>query len=127
MNLSLLCAFALLSVILMKVSEDLFPKFKPFILTASGIFFFLFFLGKILPFWEKFVSLGESSSFPKMFDLLLKGFGIALLVSVSSSFCRDLGEEKVAEKLEFCGKAAVLYLSLPLVEYLLGWIGEMVI
>ena len=127
MNLLSLCAFALLTGILLKISEELFPKFKPLILSGSGALFFLFFLGKITPFWKKFVELCEKSVFPEMFNLLLKGFGIALLVSVSASFCRDLGEEKVAEKLEFCGKSAILYLSLPLLEHLLNWIGEIVI
>ena len=127
MNLVSLCAFALLSGVLLKLSEELFPKFKPLILTSSGILFFLYFLGKITPFWKKFITFGEESSFPEMFNLLFKGFGIALLISVSSSFCRDLGEEKVAEKLEFCGKSAILYLSLPLLEHLLNWIGEIVI
>ncbi|MBE6713248.1 MAG: hypothetical protein E7580_06990 [Ruminococcaceae bacterium] len=127
MNLLPLCAFALLAGILLKISEELFPKFKPLILAATGILFFLYFIIKIAPLWTKLFTFGSESDYPALFALLFKGFGIALVVSVSASFCRDLGEEKVAEKLELCGKGAILYLSLPILEYLLKWIGEIVV
>ena len=127
MKLLPLCAFALLAGILAKVSEELFPKFKPLILTSCGILFFLHFFANLSPILEKVFSLGKESAYPVLFSLLFKGFGIALLVSVSASFCRDLGEEKIAERLELCGKGAVFYLSMPILEYLLNWIGEIVI
>ncbi len=122
-----LCAFGVLVGILLKISEELFPKFKPLILTSSGIFFFLYFLGKLMPLWQKLSSLGETSGASDLFALLFKGFGIALLVSVSASFCRDLGEDKLAEKLELCGKGAILYLSLPVLEQVLDRIGAIVV
>lgn len=122
-----LCAFALLLGFLLKVSEELFPKFKPLILSSAGIVFFLYFIGKLMPLWERLASLGDASSTKGLFALLFKGFGIAMLVSVSASFCRDLGEEKVAEKLELCGKGAILYLSLPVLEQVLERIGEIVV
>ena len=121
-----LCALAILVGILLKISEELFPKFKPLILSSAGIFFFLCFLGKLIPIWEKLAVLGETSFGNQLFSLLFKGFGIALLISLSASFCRDLGEEKLAEKLELCGKGAILYLSLPVLEQVLNRIGEIV-
>ena len=127
MNLLPLCAFALLAGILAKVSDELFPKFKPLVLTSCGILFFLHFFSNFSPLLKKLFSLGASSDYPALFSLLFKGFGIALLVSVSASFCRDLGEEKIAERLELCGKGAILYLSMPVLEYLLNWIGEIVV
>ena len=122
-----LCAFGLLLGVLLKVSEELFPRFKPLILCSGGIIFFLYFLGKMLPLWKKLVSLGEAVGTQGLLPLLCKGFGIAFLISVSASFCRDLGEEKVAEKLELCGKGAILYLSLPILEQVLNQIGEIVV
>lgn len=122
-----LCAFAVLVGILLKISEELFPKFKPLILTSAGVFFFLYFFRKLTPLWQKLASLGEASGASGLFFLLFKGFGIALLISVSASFCRDLGEEKLAEKLELCGKGAILYLSLPVLEQVLDRIGEIVV
>ncbi|MBQ3076019.1 MAG: hypothetical protein IJC26_08110 [Clostridia bacterium] len=122
-----LCAFAVLAGIVVKISEELFPKFKPLILVSTGIIFFLYFIGKIAPLWQKLQQLGSDNGYPQLFSLLFKGFGIAFLISVSASFCRDLGEERIAEKLEVCGKGAILYLSLPILEHLLNWIGEMVV
>ncbi len=127
MGLFSLCAFAILTGVLLKISEELFPKFKPLIISGTGILFFLYFLGMLAPLWQKLSLWGAGNTFAPLFTLLFKGFGLALLVSVSASFCRDLGEEKVAEKLELCGKGAILYLSLPVLEQALDWIGEMVV
>ena len=127
MNLLPLCGFGLLAVILLKISEESFARFKPFILASCGAAFFLYFVLRIAPIWKKLVELGSKTDYSALFQLLFKGFGMALLISLSSSLCRDLGEEKVAERLELCGKGAILYLSLPILENLLTWIGEIVV
>jgi len=127
MTLFSLCAFALLTGVILKIAEEFFPKFKPLILSGAGVLFFLYFFQRFSPIHQKLVSFVNGAGGNGLFSLLFKGFGIAVLVAVSASFCRDLGEEKVAEKLELCGKAAVLYLSLPLLEQILQWIGGLIL
>ena len=122
-----LCFFALLGAILTKICDELFPRFKPYLLCGIGVVFFLLFAKWVFPLVEKISSLGNKTQVPELFRLLYKGLSLALLVSVSASFCRDLGEEKIAAKLEVCGKGAILYLSLPVLEQILNWIGEMVV
>ncbi len=119
-----ICFFALFGAILVKVSEESFPKFKPLILCEIGVVFLFVFLKFLSPVLKEIASFGAGTKIPEMFSLLYKALGICLVTSVACSFCRDLGEEKIAEKLELCGKGALLFLSLPILEYLLNLIGE---
>lgn len=122
-----LCFFALLGTVLTKICDEMFPRFKPYLLCGIGVVFFLLFAKYVFPLLEKISILGDATQIPELFRLLYKGLSLALLVSVSAAFCRDLGEEKIAAKLELCGKGAILYLSLPVLERILNWIGEMVV
>ncbi len=121
-----LCVAGLFGLILAKILDEVAPKFKPLLLLGISLFFFLTFSLFVSPLIQTFSALGEESTSPHLFRLLYKGLGIALVVSVSSSFCRDLGEERIAEKMELCGKGALLYLSLPVLEQILKLVGEMV-
>ena len=115
-----LCGVGILGLILTKLSDEIAPKFKPLLLVAFSLFFLVTFAAFVSPVVETFFLLGEKSAAPELFRILYKGLGIALIVSISASFCRDLGEERIAEKMELCGKGALLYLSLPVLEKILA-------
>ncbi len=121
----LLSFFALFSVILLKLTEDFSPKFKGFFLCGASCLFFIMFIKQVSPAFHFLTKITQASGFSSLFQLLLKALGIALLVSISASFCRDLGEEGVASKLELCGKGAILSLSLPVLQEILKFVGEM--
>ena len=74
---------------------------------------------------KKLREIADYAAMGEGFSILWKGLGVSLAVSVTASFCRDLGEEGVASKLEMCGKGAVLSLTLPILEDVLDLIGEM--
>jgi len=120
-----LCFFALFCVILQKTSGEISPAFKTFLTCGAGILFFLFFSKHIVPVFTFVSSLSSRGNLSQYFTLLWKAMGIALLVSVSAGICRDLGEEGVAGKLEICGKALILSLSLPVLQKIMEFIGEM--
>lgn len=50
---------------------------------------------------------------------VLRATGIALICELSASFCRDLGENTVANGILLFGKLEILVLSLPLVDAVL--------
>jgi len=120
-----LCAFALLTVFLIQSTGELSPKFKIFLVCGAGIVFFFVLLDFLLPILAFFTQITSASEFSALFTLLYKALGIAMLISVSASICRDLGEESVASKLEVCGKGAILSLALPLFEKIMEFVGEM--
>ena len=51
--------------------------------------------------------------------ILFKTLGVAVVTQLAADLCRDAGESAMAGKVELCGKAAVLALSLPLASDLL--------
>lgn len=111
-----ICFFALFAVILSCVLTPQFPQFKPYLSAAAGILLFLSFLAAVSPILTRFGALFGNQIPSGILSTALKGLGISFLVSVCASFCRDLGDEGIAGKLELCGKGAVLYLALPLLE-----------
>ena len=119
------CAFGILCAIISEVTVPLAPKLKGAILLAGGVVFLTVFIGYLFPSIRFFMELTASSRFSSLFGLLFKALGISLLVSVCASFCRDLGQEPVAEKLELCGKGAILCLSLPVLQSVLDMMGGM--
>lgn len=120
-----ICFFGLFSVVIIKISADFSPKYRYLLVAACGVCLFLGFFRITTPVLE------ELNAILKAFDqfselrLMLKALGIAFLVAVSASFCRDLGENGIAEKIELCGKSAVLALSLPVLTEILNFIGEL--
>lgn len=120
-----LCVTAILGLFLAKVFQEIAPEFKPLLLLGIGVVFFGAFALTVAPVLKKMALLGEQSASPELFRLLYKGLGISMVVSVTASFCRDLGEERIGERLELCGKGALLYLSLPVLDKLLSFLGEM--
>ncbi|MBQ4037472.1 MAG: stage III sporulation AC/AD family protein [Clostridia bacterium] len=120
-----LSAFALVTVFLLKSVGELSPKFRILICAGAAVIFFRSILSFLSPLYSTFTSLSEKTAFAPYLSLLLKGAGLGLLTEVSASFCRELGEEGVAGKLEAVGKAAILALSLPLVGEIARLVGEL--
>ncbi len=118
------CFFGILSVIVLSLNETLSPKFKGLILAGSGTVFFVLFFRLIKPVLETVNALSQKTGVPDLFQLVWKALGISFLVSLCASFCRDLGEEAVAGKLEMCGKGAILALSMPVLKSILELIGD---
>ncbi len=119
-----LCFFALFAVILSGILSPLSPSYKGLFSAACGIVFFLYLIRILRPILDRFSQILEQAKLGGLFECVLKGLGISILVSICASFCRDLGEEGVAVKLELGGKAVVLGLSLPILEEILSLIGE---
>lgn len=49
-------------------------------------------------------------------EVLLKTTGIAILVEYSVSICKDLGENSIANKIDFGGKLIIISLTIPVIS-----------
>lgn len=58
-------------------------------------------------------------------EVVLRAVGIGLIAEFSAAFCRDLGENTVAEGVLLFGKLEILVLALPLVDELIEIVGEL--
>lgn len=59
-----------------------------------------------------------------LFQILLKSVGIALLGETASLICTDAGNSSLGKIAQVLSSAAILWLSLPLLEELLSVIDE---
>ena len=120
-----LCFFAFFCTVILNVFSEISPKFRFLMLCGAGLLFTSLFLKEIAPYFSYLKTMVADSQFGSYFSLLIKATGISLLITLSADLCRDLGEENTAGKLELCGKAAILSLSLPLLTKILEFIGEL--
>ena len=71
-------------------------------------------------------ALGEHSGVsPELFVPLYKAVGIALVVRVGGSLCRDAGESALASVVEAAGAVCALVVSLPLLRTVLSLLLEL--
>lgn len=55
---------------------------------------------------------------PSYFPIIFKTLGIVLITQISSSICKENGEESLSLIVELVGKLSVLLISIPLIETL---------
>ena len=80
-------------------------------------------LGQLVAFLQE---LGSESGIPEtLFQPLYKTLGIALVVRVGGSLCRDAGESALAATLETAGAVCALVVALPLLRAVLDLLMEL--
>ena len=68
---------------------------------------------------------GQAGISDSYISLIFKAAAICFIAQMTSDICRDSGETAIASAAELWGRAAVTFLSLPLVRVLLELIQEM--
>ena len=80
----------------------------------AGVVLFGIALLRFLPAFESISTLFTKLSLEDEGSFLFKVVGVGYVSRIGSDVCRDLGAEGVAAKVELCGRAELLLLSLPL-------------
>ena len=75
----------------------------------------------IFAFIRKLQTLGKLNN--EMLEILLKSVGIGLLAEISVLVCNDMGNASMGKTLQILATAAILWLSLPMLNSLLDLIG----
>ena len=112
------------------VTALLLKETKPelsFAVTVTGsiillLFAFELFRGSISIFNRIAETTGIKSS---MVKIILKMVGIGYLVEFSAGILNDFGQNSVADKLVFCGKAVELILAIPILESVLSLVSKL--
>lgn len=71
-------------------------------------------------------AIGKSGLSSAVFLPIIKCVGIAIIVNISASLCKDAGQDGIAAAVDVLGAAAALFTALPLIKSLLEIIGELV-
>ena len=77
----------------------------------------------IFAFIRKLQTLGKLNN--EMLEILLKSVGIGLLAEISVLVCNDMGNTSMGKTLQILATAAILWLSLPMLNSLLDLIGNL--
>lgn len=111
---------AILAAMLIVLLKEYNPGMASAARLSASLLLFGAVLATALPLLSEVRALFSLSGVEAYAAPLLRAAGVALLTEMTASFCRDLGENAVAEGILLFGKAEILVLSLPLVRQLLA-------
>ena len=126
MEIFQLVGIAFITAVTALLLKETKPKLS-FAVTVTGsiillLFAFELFRGSISIFNRIAETTGIKSS---MVKIILKMVGIGYLVEFSAGILNDFGQNSVADKLVFCGKAVVLILAIPILESVLSLVSKL--
>ena len=82
-------------------------------------------LERIEPLTNKITELADKGGIDNEYsEILLKSIGISMATRLALDVCFDAGETAIASKVDFCGRIALLIISLPLFDKLLDIAAE---
>jgi stage III sporulation protein AD len=103
------------------------PEFAMLVSIAAGAFILLRLTGLAQPVLAAIQGMLDSASLPGEYaEILLKALGICFITQIAADTCKDSGETAIASKVEMTGKIAVLAVSLPLFQQVLGVAGRLI-
>lgn len=71
-------------------------------------------------------AISKSGLSSAIFLPIIKCVGIAIIVNISASLCKDAGQAGIASAVDVLGAAAAVFTALPLIKSLIEIIGELV-
>lgn len=119
MSIVQLSGCAILAAILILLLRSLRADLAPLVRVAAVIVVFGAALALYLPVLEAMRGLFALADGGDFATPLLRATGIALIAELAAIFCRDLGENSVAEGVLLFGKLEILLLALPFVSAVL--------
>lgn len=127
MNIFTIIGVGIAAAAISSVLKQYNKEYGLFISLAASVFIIGVILGAIGPVLNFIDSLGEiSETDNKYIGILIKALAVCYIVQIAADCCRDCGESAIASKIELAGKIALLIISLPLFEALLGIVKDLI-
>lgn len=124
MEMIQIVGLGLIATVLIMVVREQKPMFAFLLAAFTGLFIFLYVIGKIEAVITVLEDLANKSGIPSIYlKTVLKIIGIAYIAEFGAQIVRDAGQESVASKIEAAGKVFILVMAIPII----GAIIEMVI
>lgn len=110
----------LVATVLILVIKEQKPMFAFLIAASTGIFIFLYLIGKIGGIIEVLEQLAESTGVQMIYlKTILKIIGIAYIAEFGAQIVRDAGQESIASKIELAGKVMIMVLAIPIISIII--------
>lgn len=113
-GVGVLCLAALLCV------KNLRENYAPLLRFASSLLFIGAVISMLTPLLDFGVSAAEKSGLAEYGKIVIKALGISYLTQITSSVCKDCGENGLAGSIENVGRIELLLLALPLLGEILN-------
>ncbi len=117
----------IVSVALIMILKQYKPEFAFAVVISSGILIILLsisFLSEIFEYIKELIAVSGIES--EKFEILFRCTGICIVTKIASDACKDCGVESISSKIDFAGKAVMLFVSLPLFSEIIGIIKNLI-
>ena len=111
-----MCGLALLSAALLYLLREVGGRLLALGALAAGVVLLAFLAERYATLFSFLRDLPGGESVGEAIALSLRVLGLSLLTEVTAGLCRDLGEGGLATRIEWCGRAEILLVCLPLLS-----------
>ena len=119
MDIIAICVFAIVSAVFSRTVEANAKEIKLLLVIGAAAVIFMKTAGTLGSIIGEIRLLFDSTDTDQRYvGILLKGLGICYVTDLTCGICRDSGEQTLAEQTLSAGKAALVVLSLPMLEAL---------
>ncbi|MFD0958705.1 stage III sporulation protein AD [Paenibacillus chungangensis] len=117
MDMIQIVGISLIATVLIVIVREQKPAFAFLLAAFTGLFIFLFVIGKIEAVITVLEDLAARSGIPSVYlKTVLKIIGIAYIAEFGAQIVRDAGQESIASKIEFAGKVFILVMAIPIIS-----------
>ena len=119
MDIIAICVFAIVSAVFSRTVEANAKEIKLLLVIGAAAVIFMKTAGTLGSIIGEIRLLFDSTDTDQRYvGILLKGLGICYVTDLTCGICRDSGEHTLADQTLSAGKAALVVLSLPMLEAL---------
>lgn len=128
MNIFAIAGAAVAAAAVSSVLRQYNKEYGLYISLAVSVLIFGAVLSAFSPVLGLINMLSEASGADSVYiTALMKALAVCYITQLASDCCRDSGETAIAAKIDFAGKIAVLLISVPLFEAILGIVKELML
>lgn len=120
MEIISIVGLGLIATILILIVREQKPMFAFLLAAFTGLYIFLYMIGRIEAIIEVLEDLANRSGVPSIYlKTILKIIGIAYITEFGAQIVRDAGQESIASKIEFAGKVFILVMAIPIISVII--------
>jgi stage III sporulation protein AD len=117
---------AMMAMMLAVVLRELKKEYAVLLSVACCALLLLWAISALTPVLDRLLELARITQLDTEYgEILLKALGISICTQLAADACRDAGESAIGSKVELCGRACVVLLSLPMFQEVLSLAGSM--
>jgi len=120
MEMIQIVGIGLIATVLILIVREQKPMFAFLLAAFTGLFIFLYVIGRIEAIIAVLEDLANRSGVPSIYlKTILKIIGIAYIAEFGAQIVRDAGQESIASKIEFAGKIFILVMAIPIISVII--------